>query len=85
MQRVMPSCWFVLLRCVVRIDGVLLRVLDTRLFHEFGSTFVTREVCHREEALNSKLSDARDISEHVPRMPITFESCEELSLVPTAA
>ena len=31
--RVMKDCFFVLLRSYVRIDHVLVRILDTRIFH----------------------------------------------------
>ena len=30
--RVMTDCWFVLLRSYTRVDHVLVRILDTRLF-----------------------------------------------------
>lgn len=33
-QRVMPSSFFVLLRFFLRVDGVLIRMNDTRLHHE---------------------------------------------------
>jgi hypothetical protein len=33
-QRVMPSSFFLLLRFFLRIDGVLIRMNDTRLYHE---------------------------------------------------
>ena len=35
--RVMPKCWFVLLRLYLRIDGGVIRVRDTRLYHTFES------------------------------------------------
>jgi hypothetical protein len=46
--RVMPSCWFVLLRTFVRVDGAIIRIRDTRLFHIFGSNHVSMEVQWRE-------------------------------------
>ena len=30
--RVMPKCWFVLLRLWVRVDGSMVRLRETRLF-----------------------------------------------------
>lgn len=33
-QRAMPSSFFVLLRFFLRVDGVLIRMNDTRLYHE---------------------------------------------------
>merc|ERR1719493_525007 len=33
--RVMPKCFLVLLRYWLRVDNVIIRVRDTRLYHEF--------------------------------------------------
>ena len=33
-QRVMPTSFFLLLRFFLRVDGVMIRINDTRLFHE---------------------------------------------------
>ena len=41
--RVMADCFFVLLRSFVRVDGVLVRILDTRVFHAFGSNKILRD------------------------------------------
>jgi WD40 repeat protein len=41
--RVMPTCWLLLLRHWLRVDGVLTRISDTRVFHEFGSPHIVRE------------------------------------------
>ena len=46
--RVMADCFYVLHRYYLRVDQVLVRVFDTRVFHAFGETFVTREFQHRE-------------------------------------
>ncbi|KAJ1552941.1 hypothetical protein HK405_009481 [Cladochytrium tenue] len=47
--RVMPTCFLVLMRLFLRVDGVLFRVRDTRLFHAFGSPVVIREYREMEE------------------------------------
>ncbi|ELT97899.1 hypothetical protein CAPTEDRAFT_149664 [Capitella teleta] len=47
-MRVMPNFFFVLLRQFMRVDNVLIRINDTRLFHEAGSDFVLREQTLRE-------------------------------------
>ena len=47
--RVMPKCWFVLLRFWMRCDGVAIRLRETRLFHAIGSGEVVRETSRREE------------------------------------
>jgi len=46
--RVMPQCFFVLMRYWLRIDHVMFRVNDTRLFHEFGKDFMLREYQSKE-------------------------------------
>lgn len=50
--RVMPSCWFVLMRYWLRVDKVMLRVRETRLFCDFSKPEtagqVLREVTWRE-------------------------------------
>ncbi|KAJ3163694.1 hypothetical protein HDU86_000288 [Geranomyces michiganensis] len=50
--RVMPTCFLVLLRFFLRVDGVMFRVNDTRLYHEFGTDRVIREYCSRDEDYN---------------------------------
>lgn len=34
----MPTCWFILLRYTLRVDNVLFRTYDTRIFHSFASS-----------------------------------------------
>ncbi|KAH7296732.1 hypothetical protein KP509_26G036700 [Ceratopteris richardii] len=51
--RVMPSCWFLLLRFWLRVDGVLMRLRDTRMYSSFqqdGFDYpkVLRERCIKE-------------------------------------
>jgi len=46
--RVMPSFWFVLLVCELRVDNVLVRELATRFFHKFESDHVLREWTWKE-------------------------------------
>ncbi|KAJ1946610.1 Tap42 interacting protein [Linderina macrospora] len=46
--RVMPSGFFVLQRFFLRVDGVVFRIFDTRIYHEFGTDLVVRETSERE-------------------------------------
>lgn len=46
--RVMGNCFFMLLRSYTRVDHVLVRILDTRVFHEFGTNILIRDFSHRE-------------------------------------
>lgn len=90
--RVMPTCWFLLLRFWLRVDGVLMRVRDTRMYCSFesdskGMPVVIRERCGREstfEALavrgfpseSCAYSDPNLINE---RLPIIWQIHEKLS------
>ncbi|KAI8139113.1 TIP41-like family-domain-containing protein [Fennellomyces sp. T-0311] len=47
--RVMPSCLLVLHRMFMRVDNVMFRINDTRIYHTFGSPFVVREYTSRED------------------------------------
>lgn len=46
--RVMPKCFFVLYRLVVRVDYVTVRCRDVRAYHRFGAKEVFRDVTWRE-------------------------------------
>ena len=39
----MPASFFVLLRFLLRVDGVVYRIIDTRLWHLFGTDVMLRE------------------------------------------
>ena len=44
----MPSCWFALQRFFLRVDHVLFRLYDVRIFHDFASDRIIRECRGRE-------------------------------------
>lgn len=46
--RVMPNAWFILVRYYLRVDNVVVRIFDTRMYHEFGTNFILREFKHQE-------------------------------------
>eukprot|EP00808_Paulinella_micropora_P020439 g42084.t1 len=48
--RVMPACFLLLLRFWLRVDNVLLRIFDTRLYHEFGAGILLKECTEREDS-----------------------------------
>jgi hypothetical protein len=45
----MPSCFYILQRMFVRVDGVLLRLNETRIYHAFDTNHVLREYTSRED------------------------------------
>ncbi|CAH0721608.1 unnamed protein product, partial [Brenthis ino] len=53
--RVMPSYWFVLMRHFLRIDDVLVRAHETRMFHLLNTDYVIRE-------FSTKEAKARDLN-----------------------
>ena len=51
--RVMNDCWFVLLRYYLRLDKVAVRILDTRVFHKFGTKEIIRDFMFKESTWES--------------------------------
>lgn len=90
--RVMPTCWFLLLRFWLRVDGVLMRLRDTRMYCTFESDpkrmpLIIRERIQREDTFkalaargfpsdSSAYSDPNLIAE---RLQITRKVNEKLS------
>lgn len=80
--RVMPSSFFLLLRFFLRVDGVLIRINDTRLYHEAGKKHMLREFSTRE----SNMADLQHIppavytdpNEIAPHLPLRLTECEKL-------
>ncbi|CAK9815354.1 TIP41-like protein [Anthophora quadrimaculata] len=72
--RVMPTSFFILLRYFLRIDGVMLRINDTRIYHEFGQDYLLREYTSREakvEEIRAPPSLFTEPSEIAPHLPLT--------------
>ena len=59
----MPSGFFILQRFFMRVDGVLLRMNETRIYHSFEDTVVLREYTVREDryATVATASDASQL------------------------
>jgi len=79
--RVMPSSFFILLRYFLRIDNVMLRINDTRIYHEFGKNYLLREFTSRE----AKVQDIRvspalflEPSAIAPNLPLTVSRYHKL-------
>jgi serine/threonine-protein phosphatase 2A activator len=82
--RVMPSCFFVLARFFMRVDGAHLRCIDTRVFHVFNTKYVLVENSERESEislLNGGVHETKDLvdSNYVATIlplvgePVTYE------------
>ena len=53
----MNDCFFGLLRYYLRVDNVLVRIIDTRFYHSFGDNYIFRDFQVKEatfEVLNKK-------------------------------
>ncbi|KAI9017141.1 TIP41-like family-domain-containing protein [Gaertneriomyces semiglobifer] len=75
--RVMPSCFLVLLRFFLRVDQVLFRIHDTRLYHQFGTSKLVREFTNRE----APYSDVRAKLPKPKPWEIQRGTSEDLSLL----
>lgn len=81
--RVMPSCMFLLARFYLRIDGVLVRINDTRIYHDFRKNYLIREYTNREariKALEVPLSTILDPTLLMSHLPVIHKSLEKLYL-----
>lgn len=73
--RVMPTCWFILLKCFLRIDNVVARCYETRLYHAFPPADSTQpvvvnvEVVWREKSLLDDFAAASTMPMMIPGMP----------------
>jgi len=72
--RVMGSSFFALLRFFLRVDNVLVRIHDTRVYHEAGNNFLLREYSSKEQlisnlknpfAIPSELSEQLELKEQL--------------------
>jgi len=71
--RCMRNNFFILMRFFLRVDRVLIRLIDTRVYYELGMNHLLREFCLRElkDASNldvptSVLTDPVALTEHLP-------------------
>lgn len=81
--RVMPSCFFILARFYLRIDGVLARINDTRVYHRFRSDHLLREYTNREatiSSLNLPLSIVLDPNQLMAHLPLIESKYDKLIL-----
>ncbi|XP_044126052.1 TIP41-like protein [Bufo gargarizans] len=81
--RVMPSSFFILLRFFLRVDGVLIRMSDTRLYHESDKTFMLREYTSRESQISNLshvpsplYTEPNEISQYLPITETIYEKLE---------
>lgn len=68
----MPSSYFILLRYFLRVDNVMVRINDTRYFHDFETDYVLREFTNKECGIKeiklpyTVFGDPNILSPHMP-------------------
>lgn len=62
--RVMPSFWFALMLCELRVDNVLIREIGTRFFCSFGSDRILREWTFKESTYDDLRKRGAMLSEN---------------------
>ncbi|EDO46678.1 predicted protein [Nematostella vectensis] len=78
-MRVMQSSLFLLLRFFLRVDNVMVRINDTRLYHEAGTSYLLREYSSKEKEvskLKCSLVDPSELNEHLDTKLELFEKLE---------
>lgn len=81
MQRVMRDSFYILMRYFLRVDNIMARVQDVRIFHEIGKDHMLREFSRREAGLQDQpfgidcLTDPVKLS---PLLPLIFSKNEKL-------
>ncbi|XP_028839151.1 TIP41-like protein [Denticeps clupeoides] len=80
--RVMPTSFFILMRFFLRVDGVLIRINDTRIYHEASKNYMLREFSTRESKIStlqhvppSLYTDPNEIAQY---LPLKLTQCEKL-------
>lgn len=79
MKRVMQGGFFLLLRFFMRVDGVLIRINDTRIYHKAGSSYMLREYSSKERkmeeilGLKVPITDPTELAQHLVLKNEIFE------------
>ncbi|XP_046393864.1 TIP41-like protein [Ischnura elegans] len=77
--RVMPSEFFILLRFFLRIDNVLIRMNDTRIYHDFETNYLLREFTSKQGMVQDLkvppyvLTDPNIVSTHLSSVTASYE------------
>ncbi|CAB3228487.1 unnamed protein product [Arctia plantaginis] len=79
--RVMPSYWYVLLRYFLRVDDVLVRSNETRLFHMLQTDYVLREYTVKEaeaKEINIPTAMMKEADDVIPKLPLRQKTMHKL-------
>ncbi|XP_013134811.1 PREDICTED: TIP41-like protein [Papilio polytes] len=81
--RVMPTYWYVLLRYFLRVDDVLVRSHETRMFHMLNSNYILREFTAKESTasdLNIPTTQMKEADDVIPFLPLKHKVTEKLTV-----
>lgn len=79
--RVMPAYWYILLRYFLRVDDVLVRSQETRMFHMLNTDYVIREYIAKEskaEDLHMPTSLMKEADDVIPFLTVKEKVTEKL-------
>ncbi|KAK2151880.1 hypothetical protein LSH36_347g00017 [Paralvinella palmiformis] len=77
--RVMPDYFFILQRFFMRVDKVLVRINDTRVYHEAGTDYILREYTSKQNRVEDLkvppeyITDPNLLSDHMTKTKEKFE------------
>lgn len=60
--RIMKDCFYALVRYYLRVDGVIVRILDTRIFHDFSTNYIIREFWYKQSTYDELRDKHFDLS-----------------------
>ncbi|KAF8763522.1 TIP41-like protein [Argiope bruennichi] len=81
-MRIMPDSFLILLRFFLRVDNVLVRIIDTRIFHEIGKNYLLREHTAKENKIKdlqvsiALLNTPADLWDHLSTVSYENEKIE---------
>ena len=83
LQRVMPSGFFILQRFFLRVDSVMAKICDTRVYYEAGNNYFLREFQERRESIEAlsnlpanTFTDANVLYSHLPVRSVITEKVQ---------
>lgn len=80
--RIMPDSFFILLRYFLRVDNLLVRIIDTRIYYEVGKNYLLREHMAKENKIkdlrvsSALLSNPQDLWDHLTTVSSEYDKIE---------
>ncbi|GIY65213.1 TIP41-like protein [Caerostris darwini] len=81
-MRIMPDSFFILLRYFLRVDHLLVRIIDTRLYYEEGTNYLLREHMTKENKIKdltvspALLNNPSELWDHLTTVSFEYEKIE---------